>query len=99
MRQTTKRKVLARTLMKIPGYKFEEFDSETGILSIRIREIIFETCGGNGLRWGWRARHVKSENWSRDKQRFAVLAGSSGWYAKRGNAERAMRQFIESLFL
>lgn len=83
-----------RALIHIPGYKREDYDAQTGVLTVHIGEVIFETGGGNGLRYHWRARHEKSEAWSDSKRRFAVLAGSSGWYKHRGRAERAMREFI-----
>lgn len=83
-----------KSLMNIPGYKGEEFNQETGILTIHIGEVIYEICGGPPLRWAWRARHEKSESWSEKRRAFAVLAGSSGWYQQRGRAERAMRDYI-----
>lgn len=83
-------------LLNLPGYRFEEYDAETGVLSIGMGDLIFETVDFLG-RWTWGVRTSESATWSKSRKRFGVLAASSVIYWKQGNAERAMRKFIERL--
>lgn len=90
------RKARANPLMKIPNYRWEEYNAETGVPQICIGAIIFETIDFFG-RWAWLARTVESDSWPKSRKRFGVIAASSVRYWRRGNAERSMRTFILSL--
>lgn len=90
------RRIQRNPLLKVPGYRFEEYDAESQVLSIGIGDLIFETVDFLG-RWTWGVRTAESATWSKSKRRFGVLAASSVIYWKRGNAERSMRKFLASL--
>jgi hypothetical protein len=86
------------SLIDAPNYRGEEYDPDTNVWKVQIGSIVFETVVEIGS-FGWQARTVESESWSVSRRPHGVIAMSNGSYAKRGNAENAMRRFIERLVL
>lgn len=80
-----------------PLYRFEEVTKD-GSLKIGIGDLVFETYQ-IVARYGWLARTARSQNWPENTRKLGVLAGSAGLYARKGNAERSMRRFLEMLLL
>ena len=64
----------------------EEFDGKTKVLTIRVGNLKFQTFGANQI-WRW---HARSRN-------GRLRATSGEGFSKRGNAERAMRTFIDDM--